>query len=299
MNLSKVYWIEKGRPMTKKNFVEKIKQDAINIIDENGNGKIDAEDFVIKAMKVPGIRIKRDEFLRRELTVLCGKEVTQKAIENNPFIAGVTKEQLNKIADNVIKLERNKSAVASVGLGTVPGGVTVQIGTTVVDLTQYHVFMIRVAQKLLYLYGFPQVGEEGKDGSFVIDSGTMNLLLLCVGAMQGLQEAIKGIRWVAQGFAKGLEKSLMKKALTKGVVYPMVKAVLTKLSVSITKDVFCKYIANSIVFVGGLLCGGITFVSLDICCKNFKEVISNTALNNPDMLKEVIIDVDPKPIENG
>ena len=281
--------------MAKNEKIEKLKEEAISIIDENGNGRIDIEDFIIKAMKTPGIRIKRSEFLEKELTVHCGKEMTQRAIKENPYKAGVSKELLDEIATNVIKLERNKTSLASMGLGSVPGGITVQIGTTVVDLTQYHVFMIRVAQKLLYLYGFPQIGEEGNDGSFIIDSGTMNLLLLCVGAMQGLQEAIKGIRWVAQGLAKGVEKALLKKALTQGMLYPLVKNIMKMLSVRITKQIFSKFVANSIVFVGGALCGGITFVSFDTCCRTFSKVIKETALSNPDMIEEEleVIDIQP------
>ena len=268
--------------MGKENVLSKVKQEAIKVIDENGNGQIDIEDFIIKAMKTPGIRIQRDSFLRKELTVQCGKQKTEEAIRTNPRKAGIDAAVIDKIADNVIKLERNKATISSTGLAAIPGEVAVQVATTAADLTQYYVFLIRVAQKLMYLYGFPQLGDKNEDGSFVIDSGTMNLLMLSIGAMYGLQEAVKAIKWVAKGFAVGTQKALMKKALTKGVIYPLVKAVFKKLSVSITKEIFTKFIANSIMFVGSVLCGGITYFSFDSCCSNFKAIIKETALNNPD-----------------
>ena len=87
--------------MGKENVLSKVKQEAIKVIDENGNGQIDIEDFIIKAMKTPGIRIQRDSFLRKELTVQCGKQKTEEAIRTNPRKAGIDAAVIDKIADNV------------------------------------------------------------------------------------------------------------------------------------------------------------------------------------------------------
>ena len=43
----------------KQSAVEKAKLAAINAIDENGNGKIDIEDIIVKGLKTPGIKINR------------------------------------------------------------------------------------------------------------------------------------------------------------------------------------------------------------------------------------------------
>lgn len=255
---------------------EKAKGLLIQAFDENGNGQIDIEDVILKAMKLPGIKIDRKQFLRSELKKYCTDSEINIAIAKTPKEAGVSSKTLSKIADDVIKLERNKSSITSFGLASVPGELGVQIATTVGDITQFYANMLRVIQKILYLYGFPELGStEGDNGEF--DSATMNVLILSIGAMYGLQEAVKGIRFVAAGLAKGTEKALMKKALTKGVVYPFVKKTMRLLSVQITKEIFSKFVANSIVFVGGLLCGGITYFSFDSCCNNLKDVIQEAS----------------------
>ena len=43
----------------KQNAIQKAKNAAINAIDENGNGKIDIEDIIVKGLKTPGIKINR------------------------------------------------------------------------------------------------------------------------------------------------------------------------------------------------------------------------------------------------
>ena len=59
-----------------------------------------------------------------------------------------------------------------------PGGFA-GIAAIPVDLTQYYAYLLRMAQKLLYLYGFPQIDTEETGEKF--DDGTMNTLILCFG----------------------------------------------------------------------------------------------------------------------
>lgn len=46
-----------------KDVVVRTKDSVINSIDANGNGKVDIEDVIIMALKIPGIRIDRSDFL--------------------------------------------------------------------------------------------------------------------------------------------------------------------------------------------------------------------------------------------
>ena len=50
----------------KESKVIRIKADLIKVFDENGNGQIDIDDVIIKCMKIPGIKVNREEFLRKE-----------------------------------------------------------------------------------------------------------------------------------------------------------------------------------------------------------------------------------------
>lgn len=59
------------------------------------------------------------------------------------------------------------------------------IGTIPADTAQYFVFMIRAAQKLAYLYGYPEI-EIADD---TLDDAVMNELLIFLGVMLGVQSA--------------------------------------------------------------------------------------------------------------
>lgn len=77
------------------------------VMDVNGDGQVDIEDVIIMGLKVPGICIKREEFLRGEFMKDFPQETIDDAIEFNPAHAGITTKEIEKYADEVIKYERN------------------------------------------------------------------------------------------------------------------------------------------------------------------------------------------------
>ena len=89
------------------------------VMDVNGDGQVDIEDVIIMGLKVPGICIKRDEFLRSEFMKGYPQEVINDAIEFNPAHAGITTKEIEKYADEVIKYERNCVSGISVALSVV------------------------------------------------------------------------------------------------------------------------------------------------------------------------------------
>lgn len=124
-----------------KNLVVKSKDTIISAIDENGNGKIDIEDIIIKGLKTPGIRINRADFLRKELFKNFPDETVEAAVNFNPAYAKISLEEIDKIADEVIKFERNCVSGISTALG-VPGGVAM-VATIPADIAQYYGYMLR------------------------------------------------------------------------------------------------------------------------------------------------------------
>ena len=48
------------------------------------------------AMKIPGVRINREQFLRRSLSKYYKEDVVKTAIEYNPARAGISSDELNK-----------------------------------------------------------------------------------------------------------------------------------------------------------------------------------------------------------
>lgn len=261
-----------------KNVATKSQQAVLNAIDQNGNGEIDIEDVIIMGLKVPGIRIDRANFLQSELKKNYPQEVIDDAIAHNPLHAKIPPEAIDRIADEVIKYERNCVSGISAALGA-PGGIAMA-ATIPADIAQYYGYMLRATQKLLYLYGFPEIDTEEKGQKF--DSETMNILIICMGVMYGAAGANNALKAMAKALAAGVEKQLMKQALTKGTIYPIVKSVAKWFSVKMTKEVFAGFFKKAIPVVGGVIGGGITFVTFKPCCDKLKASLQNTMLSNPN-----------------
>lgn len=267
------------------------KDKVADALDVNNDGKIDVEDIIIIALKTPGVNINRADFLETQFMKNYPQEVIQDAIKFNPAHAGITVEEIDKIADQVIQYERNCVSGISLALG-MPGGVAMA-ATLPADIAQFYGYMLRAIQKLLYLYGFPEINVEN---GVNIDDETMNIITLCLGVMYGVKGATASLKMLSAALGKGVEKKLLAKALTKGTFYPMVKKIAKWFSVNMTKQIFAGFFKKAIPVVGGVIGGGITYLSFKPCCDNLKKSLQDTLLCNPDTKEKfddlTIIDID-------
>ena len=247
-------------------------------MDVNGDGQVDIEDVIIMGLKVPGICIKRDEFLRSEFMKGYPQEVINDAIAFNPAHAGITTKEIEKYADEVIKYERNCVSGISVAL-SMPGGFAMA-ATIPADIVQYYGYTLRATQKLLYLYGFPEVDSD--EEGIRLDSQTINQLILCLGVMNGVAGANNAIKGMAKSLAVGVEKKLIKAALTKGTFYPLVRDIAKWFGINMTKSIFAGFFKKVIPVVGGIVGGGITYFSFKPCCYRLKATLQDTMLSNPN-----------------
>ena len=265
----------KGAGKTGYKVATSSKNAVVKAIDQNGDGYIDSSDIIIMALKVPGVKINREKYLRRELKRYCKKNQIDVAVATNPSVAQIDPEMINKIADEVIKFERNAVSGISVALG-MPGGAAMA-ATIPADIAQYYGYMLRAAQKLLYLYGFPELDLRG---DVQLDSETLNNLTICLGVMYGVAGANNAIKAMAKALATGVEKKLLKTALTKGTIYPIVKEIAKWFGKRMTKEVFAGFFKKAIPVAGGIVGGGLTFVTFKPCCYKLKNALKDTALTN-------------------
>lgn len=264
-----------------KNALEKAKDTAVGkateALDANNEGTVDIQDIIILAIKLPGVHITRESFLRKELFKNYPPEVIDDAVARTPALAGISEADIDRIADEVIKFERNCVSGISVALG-VPGGAAMA-ATIPADVVQYYGYTLRAIQKLLYLYGFPEIDSDGEGIS--LDSETINRIVVCLGVMNGVAGANNAVKALAKALSVGVEKKLIAAALTKGTLYPILKSTLKWFGVKLTKEIFAKTVKNAIPVVGGIVGGGITFLSFKPCCMRLKDVLTDTMLSNP------------------
>lgn len=264
-----------------KNALEKAKDVTVNkaneVLDVNNDGSVDIQDIIILALRTPGVHVNRENFLRKELFKNYPPEVIDDAVARTPALAGIPEEDIDKIADEVIKFERNCVSGISAALG-MPGGAAMA-ATIPADIVQYYGYTLRAIQKLLYLYGFPEIDSD--DEGISLDSETINRIIVCLGVMNGVAGANNAIKALAKALSVGVEKKLLATALTKGTLYPILKSTLRWFGVSLTREIFTKTIKNAIPVVGGVVGGGITFISFKPCCGRLKDVLTDTMLSNP------------------
>lgn len=260
-----------------KGAITDLKNAVVKQIDQNGNGELDIADVIALAVKVPGVHIKRDEFLKTELFKNHTQDVVNAAVATTPASAGISSAEIDKIADEVIKYERNCVSGISAALGA-PGG-WAMAATIPADIVQYYGYTLRATQKLLYLYGFPEIDSE--EEGLQLDMETLNTIILCLGVMNGVAGANNAIKGMAKALAIGVEKKLLNAALTKGAFYPFVKKIMTWFGIRLTKSVFAGFFKKAIPIVGGIVGGGITFFSFKPCCLRLKDALADTMLSNP------------------
>ncbi len=266
--------------------VNQTKEQLVRKMDQNGDGQVTIEDVIIMALKIPGIKINRDEFLRKEFSKYYSEEVVRNIVEHNPLYANIPIETVDKIAKDVIQSERLCVSGISTAL-SVPGGFAM-VATLPTDIAQYYGYMIRVMQKMLYLYGFPEIDTNDEQ---LLDSATMNTLIICMGVMYGVAGANTALKSMAKALGLGVEKKLINTALTKGTIYPIVKSVAKWFNVKMTKEVFAGFFKKSIPVVGGVIGGGITYATFKPCCERLRDTLKDTRLSNPNVKDEEIIEI--------
>lgn len=261
---------------------------TVNIIKEIdlNKYKFDVEDVVKQVMKIPAIRVGRESFLKRELGTMYPESTINKAIENNPAYAGIEREKINKIANEIINFETNKVSLVSFMAG-LPGGLAMA-ATIPTDVLQYFGKVMIVLQKLAYLYGFKDFNLSDSE----VNDNTYNELMIFLGTMFGVQGANAGIKIIAESASLKVVKTLANKALTKTAVYPVVAKVVRTVGLRMTKEIFAKSVSKVVPVVGGVLSGGITYATFKPGCLRLQKNLSTLNLSDPNFYKEVLnIDV--------
>ena len=223
--------------------------------------------FLKKLVRLKGVRISREDFLRQELRKLHLSDAEiECAIASNPLSAGVSRKSLDKLANDAISFETKKSTALSFAAG-IPGGFAM-LGTVPADLTQYYVHSLRIMQKLAYLYGWKEFLTDLDD----VDDETIAQMGLFFGVMLGVAGAAESLRDFARLIvAPAIEKRIARKALMKTTWYPVVKKSLKFIGVSVTKQSMAKTMSKIVPLIGGVISGGMTFVALQTQATRLKQ----------------------------
>jgi hypothetical protein len=212
--------------------------------------------IVSNAIKIPGVKVNRKEFLAKILADKINSEELSNVLDKGPIEAGVNSDKINRIAKSLVEKRTLQSSGISFAAG-LPGGIAMA-ATIPADTLQFFGVALRLAQELAYLYGFRDFWEEEE-----IDLDRVRgELILFLGVMFGVGGSASTLKVISSKFAQHVLKKLPQKALTKTIYYPIIKKVAAAIGIKITKQSFAKGISKAIPVLGGVVSGGLTYASM-------------------------------------
>lgn len=229
---------------------------------------VSLEKVISTAIQVPGVKVSREGFLRQQFQNKSPENIDE-IIALGPVDAGLSKEQLQKMATRIINEKTLYSTGASFLTG-LPGGLAMAASIPA-DMLQFYGIALRMAQELAYLYGEADLW----DGEFLDDDKVTNQLILYCGVMLGASGASQAVRIMSSALSKQLAKKLPQKALTKTLYYPVIKGISKFFGVSMTKGIFAKGVSKAVPILGGIVSGGITFATLRPTGQRLAQTLDN------------------------
>ena len=224
------------------------------------------------ALAMPGAKINRASFLRKELSKHFESDVVEQAINTRPADAGIPDSVIRSIAMGSVKWHRAGVSALSFATG-VPGGWWAA-GTVPADMSQFFWHVTVILQKLAYLYGWPSLGEGDEEP----DDETLLKYTLFVGVMFGSGAASRGLGELAEKLGTQMMSRLPQKALTNYGVYRFAKETAKWIGIRLTKQTFARWIAKAIPVVSGFISGGISWTSFSIMSKRLRVHLESLRL---------------------
>jgi hypothetical protein len=239
------------------------------------------EEFVqkilVRAASLKAVRIDRDVFLRTIVKKYYPEGDADAAVQATPAQAGIPDAKIDEMARASVDFETSKCAALSFAAG-IPGGVAL-VGTVPADLAQYFVHVMRVEQKLAYLYGWQSFLNEDDE----VDDETIAMLVMLMGVMMGVGEAANTFTKFASTTAQSaVSKKVASMALTKTAFYNPMKKVLRDIGINVTKKSFGEAVGKAVPVIGGVISGGITYATFKPSSEKLRQYLRALPISGID-----------------
>lgn len=231
-------------------------------------GKLITWDGVMKgALMLPGVKVDRDSFL---LSAFSRYGKANELIDKRPSQI-YSKDIIENVAKGIVDNHTRKVTLISTAAG-IPGGLAM-LGTIPADLAQYYWHYLVMAQKLAYVYGWPDLRDENNN----LGEQAQAIMTLFVGLGFGVDGASTAARTISKKAAEHWAKKLPQMALTKTSWYPIVKKIASWVGIKLTKDGVGKAAGKIVPILGGLVSGSLTYVTFKPMAKKLKNELALTS----------------------
>lgn len=224
---------------------------------------------VMKAvLNMPGIKVDRTKFLQ---STFCAYNNSDD-LENKRPSEVYNQLIIDKVAKGIVNNHSTKATAISAAAG-IPGGFAM-LGTIPADLAQYYWHFLVMAQKLAYVYGWPDLRDENNN----IGEQGQAILTIFVGVGFGADGAAAATREIAKRAAEHWAKKIPQMALTKTFWYPIVKKIASWLGIKLTKDSVGKAAGKVIPLLGAVVSGTLTYATFKPMANKLRKELAQTAL---------------------
>lgn len=175
---------------------------------------------LVNALKIPGVKVNRKEFLAHALADKVSITQLNEAIDKGPVEAGISLDILNKIAKSHIEKRTLQSSGASFAAG-LPGGLAMA-ATIPADTLQFFGVALRLAQELAYLFGHKDMWHNQK-----IDiERVKGELTLFLGVMFGVGGSASALKILSAKLSQQMLKSFRSRHLPRQFTIRLLKKLL-------------------------------------------------------------------------
>nr|WP_106782923.1 bacteriochlorophyll 4-vinyl reductase [Lysinibacillus timonensis] len=226
--------------------------------------------IIANALKIPGVKVNRKEFLVKTFGDQLSPEKIPILIDKGPIEAGIAKEKVNRMAKTLVSTRTLQSSSASF-LAGIPGGAAM-VATIPADTLQFFGVALRLSQEVAYTFGYRDLWDDEELDMERVRSE----LLLFLGVMFGVGGAASTLKVLSSRMAQQALKKIPQKALTKTFYYPIIKKMAALIGVKMTKDTFAKGVSKAIPLIGGVVSGGLTYTSMTRMGNRLRETMYDT-----------------------
>jgi uncharacterized membrane protein len=237
---------------------------------EYGYGEFDNNDKDVStwynilgaAMKLPGAKVNRNDFLKKQFSKYYNKETINSILQMGTIRANVDSALLDKIADDVIKYHTQIVTGISFAAG-IPGGFAM-LAAIPTDIAQFFYNVFSISQKLAYVYGWQDLGEDTSDDFKAA-------ITLFTGVMSGVQAANQGIKQLTRVFMQKGVARIIRKGVGNTVIYKIAAQVAKMLGIQMSRQLFGKILSKIVPVFGGIISGALSLATFLPMAKNLKN----------------------------
>ena len=227
---------------------------------ENTNQGVSLWNRVLEtSLRLPYVKVNRDEFLTKELSKFCTPMELMVALDETPLKV-LNKKEIDKLANQCISYHLTMVCGTSALMG-LPGGWWMA-GSIPADITQFYGHILCLMQKLIYLYGWPALTNVNKQ----LDDESLNIMTLFVGAMMGNKLAIEALTKLVGQVSRNAGIKI-----SEGVMAHYVIKIAQWIGINMTKEGFAKGVGKVLPLVGAPISATITYYTFRPMARRLKK----------------------------